>query len=35
MLEKLYAKEFYDLYSSPSIVNIIKARGMRCARHVA
>jgi hypothetical protein len=28
-------KELYDLYSSPSIIRIIKSRRMRWAGHVA
>jgi hypothetical protein len=32
---KLHNKELYDLYSSPSIIRIIKARRIRWARHVA
>jgi hypothetical protein len=32
---KLHNKEFYDLYSSPSIIRIIKLRRMRWAGHVA
>jgi hypothetical protein len=32
---KLHNKEFHDLYSSPSIVRIIKSRKMRRAGHVA
>jgi hypothetical protein len=33
--KKLYNEELYDLYSSPSIVRVIKARRMRWAGHVA
>jgi hypothetical protein len=33
--KKLYAAEFHDLYSSHIIINMMKARGMRRARHVA
>jgi hypothetical protein len=32
---KLYNEEFNDLYSSPSIIRIMKARRMRWAGHVA
>jgi hypothetical protein len=32
---KLHNEELHDLYSSPSIIKIIKARRMRWARHVA
>jgi hypothetical protein len=32
---KLHNEELRDLYSSPSIIRIIKSRGMRCAGHVA
>jgi hypothetical protein len=32
---KLHNKEFHDLYSSPSIIRIIKSRRMRWAGHVA
>jgi hypothetical protein len=32
---KLYNEELHDLYSSPSIIRIIKARRMRWAGHVA
>jgi hypothetical protein len=32
---KLHNKELYDLYSSPSIIRIIKSRRMRRAGHVA
>jgi hypothetical protein len=32
---KLHNEELHDLYSSPSIIRIIKSRGMRWARHVA
>jgi hypothetical protein len=32
---KLFNKELHDLYSSPSIIRIIKARRMRWAGHVA
>jgi hypothetical protein len=28
-------KELHDLYSSPTIIRIIKLRRMRCAEHVA
>jgi hypothetical protein len=32
---KLYNEELHDLYSSPSIIRIMKARGMRWTGHVA
>jgi hypothetical protein len=32
---KLHNKELHDLYSSPSIIKIIKSRRMRWASHVA
>jgi hypothetical protein len=32
---KLHKEEFRDLYSSPSIIRIIKSRRMRWAWHVA
>jgi hypothetical protein len=32
---KLHNEELRDLYSSPTIIRIIKARRMRCAGHVA
>jgi hypothetical protein len=32
---KLHSEELRDLYSSPSIIRIIKSRGMRWAGHVA
>jgi hypothetical protein len=32
---KLHNKELYDLYSSASIIRIIKSRRMRWAGHVA
>jgi hypothetical protein len=32
---RLYNEELRDLYSSPSIIRIIKSRRMRCAGHVA
>jgi hypothetical protein len=32
---KLHNEELHDLYSSPSIIRIIKAMRMRCTRHVA
>jgi hypothetical protein len=32
---KLHNEELRDLYSSPSIIRIIKSRRMRCAGHVA
>jgi hypothetical protein len=34
-MEKLHNEELHDLYSSPSIIRIIKARRMRLAGHVA
>jgi hypothetical protein len=34
-LRKLHNEELHGLYSSPSIVKVIKARGMRWAGHVA
>jgi hypothetical protein len=33
--KKLHNEELCDLYSSPSIIRIIKSRRMRWARHVA
>jgi hypothetical protein len=33
-VEKLHNEELHDLYSSPSIIRIIKARRMRWAGHV-
>jgi hypothetical protein len=32
---KLHDKELHELYSSPSIIRIIKSRRMRWAGHVA
>jgi hypothetical protein len=32
---KLHNEELHDLYSSPSIIRIRKARRVRCAGHVA
>jgi hypothetical protein len=32
---KLYNEELHDLYSSPSIIRMIKSRRMRWAGHVA
>jgi hypothetical protein len=32
---KLHNKELHDLYSSPSIIRIIKSRRMRWAGHIA
>jgi hypothetical protein len=32
---KLHNEEFHDLYSSPTIVRVIKSRIMRWAGHVA
>jgi len=34
-VEKLHNEELNDLYSSPNIVQVIKSRIMRWARHVA
>jgi hypothetical protein len=34
-VEKLLKEELHDLYSSPSIIRIIKSRRMRWAGHVA
>jgi hypothetical protein len=34
-MEKMHNEELHDLYSSPSIIRIIKARRMRWAGHVA
>jgi hypothetical protein len=34
-LRKLYNEELHDLYSSPSIIRMIKSRRMRWAGHVA
>jgi hypothetical protein len=31
----MYNKEFYDLYTSPNIIRVIKSRRMRQAGHVA
>jgi hypothetical protein len=31
-LRKLHKEELRDLYSSPSIIQMIKSRGMRCVR---
>jgi hypothetical protein len=33
--KKLHSEELHDLYSSPSIIRIIKSRRMRWAGHVA
>jgi hypothetical protein len=33
-LRKLHNKELHDLYSSPSIIRIIKSRSMRWVGHV-
>jgi hypothetical protein len=33
--KKLHNEELHDLYSSPSIIRIIKSRRMRWAGHVA
>jgi hypothetical protein len=32
---KLHNEELHNLYSSPSIIRMIKSRRMRCAGHVA
>jgi hypothetical protein len=32
---KLHIEELHNLYSSPSIIRMIKSRRMRCAGHVA
>jgi hypothetical protein len=32
---KLHSEELHNLYSSPSIIRMIKSRRMRCAGHVA
>jgi hypothetical protein len=32
---KLHNEELHDLYSSPSVIKIIKARRMRWTEHVA
>jgi hypothetical protein len=32
---KLHNEELNDVYSSPNIIGVIKAREMRCAGHVA
>jgi hypothetical protein len=32
---KLHSEELHNLYSSPSIIRIVKSRKMRWARHVA
>jgi hypothetical protein len=32
---KQHSEEFDNVYSSPSIIRIIKARRMRCSGHVA
>jgi hypothetical protein len=34
-LRKLHNEELHKLYSSPSIIRMIKSRRMRWARHVA
>jgi hypothetical protein len=34
-VEKLHKEELHDLYSSPSIIRIIKSRRLRWAGHVA
>jgi hypothetical protein len=33
--KKLHNEELHNLYSSPSIIRMIKSRRMRCAGHVA
>jgi hypothetical protein len=35
LVEKLHNKELHDLYSSPSIIRIIRSRRIRWAGHVA
>jgi len=32
---RLHNKEFYDMYSSPNIIHVIKSKRMRWAEHVA
>jgi hypothetical protein len=32
---KLHNEELHNLYSSPSIIRMVKSRRMRCAGHVA
>jgi hypothetical protein len=32
---KLHNDELHNLYSSPSIIRMIKSRRMKCARHIA
>jgi hypothetical protein len=32
---KLHNEELHNLYSSPSIIRMIKSRGVRCEGHVA
>jgi hypothetical protein len=34
-LRKLHIEELHNLYSSPSIIRMIKSRRMRWARHAA
>jgi hypothetical protein len=34
-VEELHNKDLNDLYSSPTIVRVIKSRGMKWAWHVA
>jgi hypothetical protein len=34
-MEKLHNEELHDLYSSPSIIRIIKSKSMTCAGHVS
>jgi hypothetical protein len=34
-MQFIYTEELHNLYSSPSIIRMIKSRRMRCAGHVA
>jgi hypothetical protein len=34
IMEKMHNEELHDLYSSPSIIRIIKSKSMRWAGHV-
>jgi hypothetical protein len=34
-LKKLHNEELFGLYSSPSIIRVIKSKMMRCVGHVA